>query len=262
VNLPFYWVDAFAEAPFKGNPAGVVPLRSWLDDALMQAIATENNLSETAFFVPEGAGYHLRWFTPTVEVELCGHATLASGHVVMTVLDAARNSVTFRSASGPLGVARDGDWRVLDFPSRPPAPIAVPSWLPAALGAEVRAFHDAPGGNTLALLGRAAEVRDLVPDIPALGRGLEDRGIIVTAPGDDVDFVSRYFAPNHGIPEDPVTGSAHCTLTPYWADRLGKTTLEARQVSRRGGWLRCTVKGNRVLIAGRCITYLAGTISV
>jgi predicted PhzF superfamily epimerase YddE/YHI9 len=212
--------------------------------------------------VPEGAGYHLRWFTPTVEVELCGHATLASGHVIMTALDPSRNDVSFRSASGRLGVARDGDWRVLDFPARAPVPTDVPPWLPAALGAEVRAFHEAPGGNTLAVLNRAADVRDLAPDIPALARGLEDKGIIVTAPGDDVDFVSRYFAPTFGIPEDPVTGSAHCTLAPYWAHRLGKTTLEARQVSRRGGRLRCTVKGDRILIAGRCVTYLAGTITV
>lgn len=262
MKLPFHWVDAFTDAPFAGNPAGVVPLDAWLDDRLMQAIAAENNLSETAFFVPEGKGYHLRWFTPTVEIDLCGHATLASGHVVMTVLDPGRASVLFDSASGPLGVARDGDWRVLDFPSRPPVPIAVPAWLPAALGTAVRELHEAPGDNLLAVVDDADAVHALAIDMAALGRGLGGKGIIVTAPGEDVDFVSRYFAPCHGIPEDPVTGSAHCTLTPYWAVRLGKSTLEARQVSRRGGRLRCTAMGARVAIAGRCATYLSGTIEV
>ncbi|MEX2650756.1 MAG: PhzF family phenazine biosynthesis protein [Alphaproteobacteria bacterium] len=262
MKLPFYWVDAFAERTFAGNPAGVVPLESWIDDRLMQSIAAENNLAETAFFVPKGRDFQLRWFTPTVEVAMCGHATLASGHVVMTALESMRTSVTFHSLSGPLGVARDGERCALDFPNRAPTPIAVPAWLGPALGAKAVELHEAPGENLLAVLPSAKEVRGLAPNMPALAKGLGQRGIIVTAPGEDVDFVSRYFAPNHGIPEDPVTGSAHCTLTPYWAKRLGKTTLEARQVSARGGRLTCTLKGDRVAIAGRAITYMTGTIEV
>jgi len=261
VKLPFHWIDAFCDGPFTGNPAGVVPLGAWLDDRLMQAVAAENNLSETAFFVPEGAGYRLRWFSPTVEVELCGHATLAAGHVVMTVIDPARDSVAFETLSGRLGVTREGDWRVLDFPSRPPVPIPVADWLAGAIGVRPAELHEA-SGNLLAVLGVEGEVRGLKVDVPALTKGLGPRGLIVTAPGADVDFVSRYFAPNHGILEDPVTGSAHCTLAPYWAGRLGKATLEARQVSARGGRLRCTVKGSRVDIAGRCANYLSGTIEV
>ncbi|MGH6718362.1 MAG: PhzF family phenazine biosynthesis protein [Alphaproteobacteria bacterium] len=262
MRLPFHWIDAFSEAPFGGNPAGVVPLDSWLDDRLMQAIAAENNLSETAFFVPEGGDYRLRWFTPTVEVPICGHATLAAGHVIMTAIDPTRGEVAFETLSGRLGVARDGDWRVLDFPNRPPAPVPIADWLAGALGVRPVELHEAPGDNLMAVVGTADEVRGLRADMPSLARGLGSRGLIVTAPGEDVDFVSRYFAPNHGIPEDPVTGSAHCTLAPYWAGRLGKATLEARQVSARGGRLRCTVKGDRVAIAGRCTTYLTGTIDI
>ncbi|MSP82804.1 MAG: PhzF family phenazine biosynthesis protein [Alphaproteobacteria bacterium] len=262
MKLAFYWVDAFTDRVFRGNPAAVVPLWSWIDDGLMQAIAAENNLSETAFFVPKGDGFHLRWFSPTTEVPLCGHATLAAGHVVLHSIDPARKAVLFDTLSGKLGVQRDGDLLALDFPTRPPEPLATPpAGLAAALRAAVVETHRA-GDNLLVVLGSEAAVRELDPDMRALAALDERLGYIVTAAGTTVDFVSRYFAPQYGIPEDPVTGSAHCTLTPYWAKRLGKTRLEARQVSRRGGALTCTLLGDRVSIAGGAVTYLTGTLDV
>ena len=262
MKLAFYWVDAFTDRVFGGNPAGVVPLWSWIDDGLMQSIAAENNLSETAFFVPKGEGFHLRWFTPTTEVPLCGHATLAAGHVVLHAIDPARKAVLFETLSGKLGVTRDGDRLALDFPALPAAPVAtLPKGLAESLGASVVELHRA-GDNFLVVLGSEGEVRDLEPDFAALAKVDGRAGYIVTAAGGDVDFVSRYFAPQYGIPEDPVTGSAHCTLAPYWAKRLGKTSLDARQVSRRGGVIACTLVGDRVTIAGHAVTYLTGTLEV
>src|SRR5205814_4147751 len=247
--------------PFTGNPAAVCPLEEWLPDDVMQAIAAENNLSETAFFVPEGGGYRLRWFTPTTEVDLCGHATLASAFVVFRWLSPQRNEVTFQTQqAGPLTVARDGDLLALDFPARPPSPCPTPDGLAAALGSPPAALLAAR--DYLAVYERADEIRALTPDFAAIAR-LDRFAVIATAPGaNKIDFVSRFFAPARGVDEDPVTGSAHCTLIPYWADRLGTTRLEARQLSRRGGALSCALRGDRVTIAGRAVPYLEGRIDI
>jgi PhzF family phenazine biosynthesis protein len=261
MQIPLYQVDAFADSPFTGNPAAVCPLESWLPDHLMQSIAAENNLSETAFFVPEGEGYRLRWFTPTTEVDLCGHATLASAFVVFHRLLPGCASVTFLTEqAGTLTVARDGDVLALDFPSRPPAPCAMSEQLVAALGRRPAALLAAR--DYLAVYDSADDITALAPDFAALA-ALARFAVIVTAPGTGAtDFVSRFFAPAQGVAEDPVTGSAHCTLIPYWAGRLGKDRLEARQLSRRGGALSCAWHGDRVTIAGRAVLYLEGTITL
>jgi PhzF family phenazine biosynthesis protein len=262
MRIPLYQIDAFVTGEaFSGNPAAVCPLDAWLPDALMQAIAAENNLSETAFFVPEDGEYRLRWFTPVTEVELCGHATLASAFVIFRFLAPQLCSVRFRTEkAGVLAVGRDGERLVLDFPARPPAPCAAPGGLAAALGRAPAAVLAGP--SYLAVYGGADEIAALKPNFAAIAR-LDRGGVIVTAPGrGEIDFVSRYFAPAAGVDEDPVTGSAHCTLIPYWAARLGKTRLVARQISRRGGALYCELRGERVAIAGRAALYLEGTITV
>ncbi len=259
MKLPIYQVDAFASRVFTGNPAAVCPLEKWLEDATLQAIALENNLSETAFLVREGEGYRIRWFTPAVEVDLCGHATLASAHVVFQTLEPARRAVTFASRSGPLSVTREGELLRLDFPSRPPAPCEAPAGFVEALGRPPREVLRAR--DLLAVYETEAEVRSLAPDFAMLHR-IGAFGHIVTAKGSNCDFVSRFFAPNSGVPEDPATGSSHCTLTPFWAKRLGKARLHARQVSSRGGELFCEDRGDRVWIAGRAVKYLEGTIEV
>ncbi len=261
MRLPIYQVDAFTDKLFGGNPAAVCPLESWLPDATMQAIAAENNLSETAFFVGDGGDYALRWFTPTVEVDLCGHATLASAYVVTRILEPRRETVSFHTGkAGTLVVTRRADILVMDFPARPAAPCVAPSDLLAALGGTPREVLRAR--DHLIVYDSAAEIAALKPDFTALAK-VDCWAVIVTAPGEDgIDFVSRFFAPAQGVPEDPVTGSSHCTLTPYWAKRLGKTELEARQLSQRGGALRCTLNGDRVSIAGRAALYLEGQISL
>lgn len=269
MKLPIYQIDAFASAVFSGNPAAVCPLERWLPDATMQSIAAENNLAETAFFVARrpgagataasGADYDLRWFTPETEIDLCGHATLASAHVVFTVLEPGRERVTFHSRSGPLTVRRDGERLAMDFPSRPPVRREAPAGLAEAIGvtpAEVWSSRD-----LMAVLESEQAVRAVTPSFDRI-RALDVCGLIVTAPGREVDFVSRFFAPSQGIPEDPVTGSAHCTLVPYWAKRLGKKQLHARQISARGGELHCEDRGERVSIAGRAVRYLQGVIEV
>jgi predicted PhzF superfamily epimerase YddE/YHI9 len=255
MRLPLYQVDAFASEVFRGNPAAVCPLGSWLPDATLQAIAAENNLPETAFFVREGGSYRLRWFTPTMEVELCGHATLASGFVLLKQDGTAK----FLTRSGPLAVTRRGDLLTLDLPALPASPMEPPAALIRGLGAAPRETLRA--ANWLAVLDSEETVRALAPDFASLAR-LHPYGVIVTAPGDTVDFVSRYFGPSFGIPEDPVTGSAHCTLTPYWSARLGKAKLGARQLSARGGELACEDLGARVALTGRCVLYLDGAITV
>jgi PhzF family phenazine biosynthesis protein len=262
MNLPFFWIDAFTDRVFTGNPAGVVPLERWLPDEVMQRIAFENGLSETAFFVRNGADhFHLRWFTPAIEVELCGHATLASAFTLFTHLGQPGETVIFDSRSGPLRVTRAGERLELDFPVQPAEAAAAPADLIQALGREPD-FCGRAKTRWLCVLPHAAEVRAFQPDHARLAQVKPGR-IIVTAPGDgDCDFVSRYFAPDAGIPEDPVTGSAHCTLTPYWAACLGKPTLHARQVSARGGELWCAMAGDRVRIAGRAVTYLRGELTV
>jgi predicted PhzF superfamily epimerase YddE/YHI9 len=261
MRLPIYPVDAFTDRLFGGNPAAVCPLDAWLPDATLQAIAAENNLSETAFFIRQGEDYALRWFTPAVEVDLCGHATLASGHVVFSFIEPERDSVSFHTAkTGTLKVDRRGDMLVMDFPARPAAPCPAPSGLLAALGGTPRAVFCAR--DYLIVYDSAAEVAALDPDLAALAK-VDCWAAIVTAPGENgVDFVSRFFAPAQGVPEDPVTGSAHCTLVPYWAKRLGKSEFEARQISRRGGALRCALAGDRVSIGGRAVVYLEGKIEV
>jgi PhzF family phenazine biosynthesis protein len=256
-TIPLYQLDAFADRPFAGNPAAVCPLDAWPPDDRMQAIAAENNLSETAFFVrrPDG-DYDLRWFTPAIEVDLCGHATLASAHVVLNRLTPDARSVTFHTRSGPLTVARDGDRLVMDFPAQPPAPGAVPG-LAEALGAAPAEVQ--VGRYAVAVFDDAAAVAALDPDFRAIAR-LDPPFVVATAPGDDCDFVSRFFAPSAGVDEDPVTGSAHCILIPFWTERLGKAALFARQISRRGGALWCRHDGDRVTMAGHCAPYLEGRI--
>jgi PhzF family phenazine biosynthesis protein len=261
MRIPLYQIDAFADGPFTGNPAAVCPLNAWLPEDVMQAIAAENNLSETAFFVPEGEGYRLRWFTPTTEVDLCGHATLASGFVVFRWLRPERSRITFQTEqAGQLTVARDGDLLALDFPSRPPAACAMSEPLAAALGQRPTTLLAAR--DFLAIYESAGDIAALAPDFAALA-ALDRFAVIVSAPGTGgTDFVSRFFAPARGVDEDPVTGSAHCTLIPYWAQRLGKNRLSARQLSRRGGTLSCALDGDRVTIAGRALPYLEGTITI
>jgi predicted PhzF superfamily epimerase YddE/YHI9 len=260
MSLPCFWIDAFTDRVFSGNPAGVVPLEHWLPDDVMQRIAFENGLSETAFFVRTGPGqYHLRWFTPAIEVELCGHATLASAHVLWTEFGERAELITFVSRSGLLHVVRAGDGLELDFPSQPAVPAAAPDLLIQGLGRQPE-FIGRAGTRWLCVFAQTAEVRALRPDQARLAQVTPGR-MIVTAPGDDCDFVSRFFAPDAGVTEDPVTGSAHCTLTPYWAERLGKPRLHARQVSARGGELWCELRGDRVGIAGRAVTYLRGEIA-
>jgi PhzF family phenazine biosynthesis protein len=257
MKIPFFQVDAFAIRPFKGNPAAICPLDAWLPDEVLQNIALENNLSETAFFVPEGEGFHLRWFTPAVEVDLCGHATLASAFVLWEKLGLPGNAITFRTRSGGLRVTRDGGAITLDFPSRPPEQCTPHPQLVAALGAaplEILAARD-----YLCVYQSEEDVRQLSPDMGRLAQ-VDRFAVIVTAPGRQVDFVSRFFAPAKGVPEDPVTGSAHCTLTPYWSRRLAKTKLHARQISPRGGELFCEDRGGRVSIAGNAVLFLEGTI--
>lgn len=261
MQLPLYWIDAFSRKPFAGNPAAVVPLTAWLNDRLMQQIAFENGLAETAFFVPVSPGrYHLRWFTPGAEVDLCGHATLATAFTLFHRLGYGGERITFDSRSGPLGVTRLPDQRIqLDFPSRPAKPALPPAALIKGLGATPRFFAQAEAN--LAVFDSAAEIISLQPDFAALAT-LEQYGTIVTAPGEDCDFVSRFFAPRVGVPEDPVTGSAHCMLTPYWADRLGKPRLYAKQLSARGGELWCELHQDRVHIAGHASLYLTGEINL
>jgi predicted PhzF superfamily epimerase YddE/YHI9 len=262
MRLPIYQVDAFAEKLFSGNPAAICPLSEWLPDATMQAIAAENNLSETAFFVREDAHYALRWFTPAVEVDLCGHATLASAHVVFSFLEPARDSVNFRTLkAGMLTVARQGDMLMMDFPARPAVPVEPPPGLLTALGGTPREVLKAR--DHMVVYGSAAEVLALKPDFAALAKIADCWAAMATAPGENgIDFVSRFFAPQHGVNEDPATGSSHCTLVPYWAKRLGKRELVARQLSRRGGTLTCALNGDRVAIGGRTVLYLEGQIEV
>jgi PhzF family phenazine biosynthesis protein len=265
MRVPIYQVDAFAAEVFRGNPAAVCPLDAWLPEATMQAIAAENNLAETAFFVPTGpAQYHLRWFTPEVEVDLCGHATLATAAVLFEKLGHQGTSVTFDTRSGSLAVSRDAAAYTLDLPSRPARPLPPDRQVAVALGGEPAELWLAR--DCMAVYTTEAEVRGLSPDMAKL-KALGVFGFIATAPADPsrspgVDFVSRFFAPGAGVAEDPVTGSAHCTLVPYWADRLAKTTLEARQVSKRGGALRCVLEGDRVRMTGRAVCYLEGTITI
>lgn len=255
--IPYYQVDAFATRAFTGNPAGVCLLSDWLPDDVLQSIATENNLAETAFVVQRAGRYDLRWCTPTMEVDLCGHATLAPAHVIFEHLGFRGEQICFDTRSGELTVTREKDLLVLDFPARPAEPCQLPPQLAAGLGrAPVQV---AKARDYLAVFASEQEVAGLRPDMAALCQ-LDSLGIIATAPGTTCDFVSRFFAPQAGIPEDPVTGSAHSTLIPYWSERLKKSKLHARQISKRGGELFCEDRGRRVGIGGRAITYSTGFI--
>jgi PhzF family phenazine biosynthesis protein len=252
-----YQVDAFATRAFEGNPAAVCPLEAWLDGGLLQAIAEENNLSETAFFVPSEKGFKLRWFTPVREVDLCGHATLATAHVIFEILGYREPVIAFETRSGELVVTKNAASLEMDFPACPPTPRECSETLAEGLGR--RPIEVLAADDYLAVFDSEATIRAITPN-PALLSALDLRGVIITAPGADVDFVSRFFAPKFGVPEDPVTGSAHCVLAPYWANRLGRSVLSARQVSKRGGDILCEVKGNRVLLSGRAVTVMEGEI--
>ena len=260
MRIPIYIVDSFTNRLFAGNPAAVCPLKSWLDDALMQSIAAENNLSETAFYIPATEKYELRWFTPKVEVDLCGHATLASAHIIFNQDGAERDVVIFDTRSGPLTVRKEGKLLAMDFPIRKITEVTHEPIIDSALGSAVlEVYRSKP--NLLVILGSEEEVRQLQPDLSLVER-LDCNGIIVSAAGRGVDFVSRFFGPRVGLPEDPVTGSAHCTLVPYWARRLRKSDLHAYQLSARGGELFCELLGERVKIAGEAVTYSEGFIKL
>lgn len=260
MKIPIYQIDAFADKPFTGNPAAVCPLDEWLPTETMQAIAEENNLSETAFFIANGEDFDIRWFTPMQEIDLAGHPTLATAHAIFTEIQPGRKSVQFHSKLGDrLTVVQEGDVLNMDFPSRPPKAEEGIDEAAAALGARPEKFLAARDG--FAVYESEADVRNLAPDMTKL-MAFDYLGVIATAPGDEVDFVSRFFAPCHGIPEDPVTGSAHCELIPYWAAQLGKTEMVARQISPRGGTIYCGHQGDRVKIGGTARTFMRGEIEL
>ncbi len=258
MTLPLYHIDAFTDRLFKGNQAAVVPLTVWLPDEALQQIAAENNLSETAFFVKPGETFEIRWFTPKVEVDLCGHGTLAAAHVIFQHEGYAGDEITLTSRSGILHVRKSGEFLTLDFPADPPQKASAPAELLKSLARVPRAVLKGKE-DWLLVFQSQQEIVDLKPDF-GLMQQAKCRGVIVTAHGDSVDFVSRFFAPAVGINEDPVTGSAHTTLTPYWAEKLGRNQLTALQLSRRGGSLKCRLAGDRVEISGQAVTYLIGEI--
>jgi predicted PhzF superfamily epimerase YddE/YHI9 len=259
VRIPIYQIDAFADRQFAGNPAAVCPLEAWPDDDLLQKIAAENNLSETAFFVRQGADYALRWFTPKNEVDLCGHATLASAYVLFTYLEPSRTQVRFHTLSGPLEVTQEGGLLVMIFPSRPGERCEAPPALVQGLGRQPLEVYKSR--DYMAVFGSEQEILDLRPSMRELMQ-LDSLGVIATAKGNEVDFVSRFFAPRAGVDEDPVTGSAHSTLIPYWSERLGKDDMVALQLSARRGTLYCTDLGESVKICGAAAPYLEGLINV
>jgi PhzF family phenazine biosynthesis protein len=260
MKLKIYQLDAFTDKIFGGNPAAVVPLTEWISDDLMQKIALENNLAETAFYVLEGDKYHIRWFTPTVEVDLCGHATLATAYQIFHYENYQNSVIEFTSRSGILKVEKQGDLLELDFPVDKLTPSETPKALIESLGATpketIKGFTD-----YMLVFESEAQIKAFEPDFRKMAE-VDCRGVIVTAKGDEVDFVSRFFGPNSGGDEDPVTGSAHTSLTPYWAKIFGKTEFKARQISARGGELACTLVGDRVKIAGKVAPYLEGKINV
>lgn len=257
MKLKLYQLDAFANRPFEGNPAAVCPLEHWLDDAVMQNIASENNLSETAFFVKQGDVYDLRWFTPSSEVKLCGHATLASAYVIFNELGHAGDTIRFNTRSGELGVSRKDNLLSLDFPSQPPQHCELPQPLIDAIN--ITPLECLKHDDYILVFESERDIRHLVADYRLLST-LDLRGVCITAPGDTLDFVSRFFAPKYGIDEDPVTGSSFTQLTPYWASKLDKSCLQAKQISPRGGEVECELRGERVRISGRVMKYMDATI--
>jgi PhzF family phenazine biosynthesis protein len=259
MNIPLYQIDAFASEVFKGNPAAVCPLEDWLANETMQLIAAENNLSETAFFVPTKSGFHIRWFTPVSEVDLCGHATLAAAHVLFEIIGYENERITFDSRSGMLAVTKENDWLTLDFPAQSPVSCDIPVEI-------LQAFDKSPieclkAEDLIVVFEKEEDVASAVPDFEALKK-IHQRGIAITAPSETYDFVARFFAPRYGIPEDPVTGSAYTQLAPYWASKLGFRKFSVKQMSARGGELRCEFAGERVFIQGKAVQYLEGQICV
>ena len=259
MKLQQYQVDAFASHVFEGNPAAVCPLDSWLSDSVLQSIAEENNLSETAFTVPSKKGYELRWFTPVHEVDLCGHGTLATAFVFFEILEFPEETICFETRSVDLFVSREGDFLVMDFPASFPKVCNPELKLIEGLGRQPSEVYSTD--IYLAVYETEEEVQTLSPNFDVLAR-LNSSAVIVTAPGNHVDFVSRFFAPKFGIPEDPVTGSAHCMLAPLWAKKTGKLSLQARQISKRGGNLLCEVKNDRVILRGNAVLYSTGVIHI
>jgi predicted PhzF superfamily epimerase YddE/YHI9 len=261
MTIPIYQADAFTDKLFGGNPAAVCPLEEWLPDETMQKIAIENNLAETAFFVKNDTGYKLRWFTPEYEIDLCGHATLASAHILFTQLGYRGDEIHFETVkAGVLIVKKDNNKYIMDFPSRPPILIDPPIGLVEALG-EKQPLEVLRSRDYFLVYESEEDITDISPDFFALSK-MDTVGVIVTAKGKNADFVSRFFAPGAGMPEDPVTGSAHCNLIPYWADKLGKNKLHAYQLSARKGELWCELRGDRVIMSGNAVTYLKGEIFV
>jgi PhzF family phenazine biosynthesis protein len=260
MRLPIYQIDAFADQVFGGNPAAVIPLKKWLPDETMQQIAMENNLSETAFFIPFENGFHIRWFTPATEVNLCGHATLATAYVLFNHLKFNEKEIRFQSRTGVLKVKKEGELIVLDFPTSEVKKAELPANIEKAFGIKPQKSFKGREDLMFVFVNHEA-IENLKPDFHFL-KTLEMRGIIATAPSEKFDFVSRFFAPREGIDEDPVTGSAHTMLIPYWAERLGKKELVAKQISKRGGVLHCKYLGERVEIGGKAVTYLVGEITV
>lgn len=262
MNLTIYQVDAFTKEVFKGNPAAVCPLESWLPDETMQRIALENNLAETAFFVKTGEVYEIRWFTPLIEVNLCGHATLASAFVIFECLGETTTTIKLHShRSGDLSVEKQGTRLILDFPSYGLNEIEIDARLVEAVGKRPLQTWETQGNMVFMLFEKESDIAGIAPEMSALAKIPFDE-VIVTAKGDSADFVSRMFAPRIGIPEDPVTGAIHCSLIPFWAERLGKTELFARQISARGGEIFCELKSDRVKIGGNAVLYLKGEIYV
>ncbi len=259
--MKIYTVDAFTDRLFSGNPAAVYPLEQWPDDAFMQSVAFENNLAETAFFVPDGDNYHIRWFTPVVEVDLCGHATLAAAHVLFNHIGYQGNKLKFKSRSGILTVTKNGNQLTLDFPADKLNPVELTPELSNCFSVKPIAVYI---GKTdyMFVFPSQKDIETIIPDLAAIKQLTKVRGIIITAPGNEVDFVSRFFAPQSGIDEDPVTGSAHTSLTPYWAEQMNKNKFTCLQLSKRVGKLTCELAGERVKISGEAVTYLIGNIQI
>jgi PhzF family phenazine biosynthesis protein len=263
MRLPVYHVDAFTDRAFSGNPAAVCPLDSWLDDGLLRKVAAENNLSATAFFVTNGSGYELRWFTPRCEIRLCGHATLAAGYVILNLLDPDASEISFETRfRGMVSVRREANLCCMDFPASPPSQTRQHNRLVEALGPSAVPCEVLQANDTyFAVFEEQDSIATFRPNFDRL-EALHPNAVVITAPGKDVDFVSRYFAPSYGVPEDPVTGSAHCILTPYWAGRLGKSVLRARQLSERGGELQCEMAGDRVFLKAGAVLTMQATMTI
>lgn len=259
MEISLYQIDAFASKLFEGNPAAVCPLDEWLPDEIMQSIAEENNLSETAFFVPHGNDFHIRWFTPASEVDLCGHATLASAYVLFNILGYKKEAIQFNSKSGILVVTKDEDWLILDFPKQPPVSCVTPNEIVAAFN--VKPIECLKSEDLIAVFENEKDIESANPDFEQLKK-LDSRGVIITAKSMRYDFVARFFAPKYGIPEDPVTGSAYTQLAPYWASKLGSKKFSVKQMSPRGGELYCEIVGDRVLISGKATKYMEGKITI